>query len=623
MQFRHIAAAAVFAYLFIVTCPIRHFALIDDLDASWVFAVNFAAANGLRFGHDLVWTSGPLAWIACPMAVGANLEWATLVQASLWAGMLGALILLWRKGYTGLANLAWFGLFLTAPVFAEGYFGVDTYTVVVIILLLAYGTVSAYWRLVFAVSALLTGALFLVKFTAGLMAAGAMAGFASSLALDDLRKATAAAILGALGVTAVVVSYFSVVQFPADILGYLRGSYELASGYSIAMGIAGRFSDLYWAVAAPLPAAGLFLVLYRRGLRAWRCVWMFPIPLFLAFKHGFVRHDGHVVIYFAFVLIMTAVALIITPFAKIPRLLPPAVAVAAIGLWVLSLMHYEYWRHADPIAKVKRTAEDVGRAIDPKVAGGTLRQESFAAADRRALAVETRRMIGGNIVGSLSPTFAYAYAGAVNWRPLPVPQTYSAYTPWLDHRIANRLERGDFPYLVAEWLPIDGRNMLADVPATWLAVYRWFDVAEQSSERLLLRKRDQPRFNHVRTLQKTRWKIDERMPLPGSGGRPLIASIRMRLNTDGHLRKALFRVPDVWLNVTSLSRGVQTFRVIPDVLSSGLLVNVLPGSLNDVSAALSRSWSSNAEALFVSGPGRRFYNREVEVEFAEISDVAP
>src|SRR5262249_38196146 len=72
-------------YLSLLLCPIRYCAPTrTNVDNTWFFALNYAAAHHLVFGRDIVWTWGPLAYLLVPFQIGTNLIQGTVFQFILW-----------------------------------------------------------------------------------------------------------------------------------------------------------------------------------------------------------------------------------------------------------------------------------------------------------------------------------------------------------------------------------------------------------------------------------------------------------------------------------------------------------------------------------------------------------
>lgn len=64
----------------LATVPAPYNALDDGLDASDVWALNRAAADGLVHGRDLAFNYGPLGYPLFPLDIGSNLLRGQVVQ---------------------------------------------------------------------------------------------------------------------------------------------------------------------------------------------------------------------------------------------------------------------------------------------------------------------------------------------------------------------------------------------------------------------------------------------------------------------------------------------------------------------------------------------------------------
>ncbi|MBI1789052.1 MAG: hypothetical protein HYR60_16090 [Acidobacteria bacterium] len=582
------------AWLAAVLCPLDAPRHSDTTDRSWIFAINSAAARHAVWGRDLIWTWGPLGYLANPLPIGSNLSKATAAQAAAWAAMMLALGWLAWSGRAGALHLACFAaaataaracfpLFLSFPELGIGAVGLDYYLVFVELLLLSIAGVVTAWAVPYALALAAAAVLCLVKLNAGVLALSAVAVFAA------MKRSVRAALWAP---PFVVGAYLLHSASFSDFFGYLRGGYELFSGYSMTMGLPGALADCYWAMALVL-----LTVLLGAVLRS-RLLWMYLPPLFAAFKHGFVRQDSHVLLFYAFVAVPAGLLLLFADSARLRRKQTAAAALTMLLAWTLAVRPHLTER--------------------PRLAAPRSPEPSLESAP---LSPAMRQLIGGQTVGFLFPSFAYASEERLNYTPFPVVQTYSAYTSWLDRRNAAQLVGGEPRYMVADWSAIDGRHPLADSPETWLALYQWYEVAMQGEHRLLLRRRDRPRFERVESLQRTRARPGDSIRLPDARG-PLLLRIGLELNTRGKLAKILFRVPEVSMALWTASGRAHVFRVAPGVLGDRLLVNVLPGNLGDLARCLGgESWGEPIVRAALLGPGLRYFEPETEVEFLTIPGV--
>src|SRR3954469_22751865 len=82
---------ALFLFCVLLVCPLRYWPLGRDVDSTWRFALNFAAAHGLVAGRDVVFTYGPLGYLVFPEDTGNNLMAGLAFQSALWA-VLGTIL---------------------------------------------------------------------------------------------------------------------------------------------------------------------------------------------------------------------------------------------------------------------------------------------------------------------------------------------------------------------------------------------------------------------------------------------------------------------------------------------------------------------------------------------------
>src|SRR5262249_26477031 len=117
--------ALLFLWSVLVACPVRRWPLDDSIDNTWMFALNYAAAHGLKLGRDVVWTTGPLGYLVFPQDIGRNLAQAFVFQGVIWVVMIAILAILFYRTEVPLKNLGYFAVFfsLSAPLYWFNYMG--------------------------------------------------------------------------------------------------------------------------------------------------------------------------------------------------------------------------------------------------------------------------------------------------------------------------------------------------------------------------------------------------------------------------------------------------------------------------------------------------------------------
>jgi hypothetical protein len=335
----------------------------------------------------------------------------------------------------------------------------------------------------------------------------------------------------------------------------------------------------------------LVAILHRLGDPAFPAAVACCAPLFLLFKHGFVREPLHMGLFFAFVPLMWGVVFF---FGQIDRRtalrLAPALIPALPAVCLATVAHAMTFR-------------------------GTI----YAALERDTLPAEIVRTVGAAPIGIYPKEIAYAPANRLELRLLPVLQAYSAYTPYLDGLNAADLEDGRRApqRILLDWQSIDGRHPLLDAPSTLLALYRNYEVELAASGHLLLRRMAAPRFGSPRVLETRELRVGRPFPAPVSGHR-LIGRLHLALTGWGRLRKFLFRIPEVTLTAIT-NRGALTVRVPPEVMEDGIPLNFLPWDLEEARVLFQGGIpATRVESLTFGGPGAAFLRETAPVEILEL-----
>jgi hypothetical protein len=438
----------------------------SSLDASWHAGLAVAAREGLHHGSDVLFTYGPLGVLGIP----PTLWWGT--SAALGLGFMLAVhvgfvrALLHHLGHDLPAVVA-VPVALLLHAFLNFKSPPEILTLTMLLVLLALlaeppsrSAVKVWW----ALGSLVAITQLLVKFNDGIYCLGLLG--LGVLALSE-RRLRAVAATAALGLTLLVALWLLAQQRLEDLAPWLLGSLELTSGYTEAMSVEYVERLPEYAIGAVLLAATLWFA-RQEQLRCgiWPLVVLLWV-LFLAGKHGFVRHDAHAA---GFFLVLAVVPLALHASQLWQRL---AASAAAAVCAMLSL----------------------GAPAPPPVLTDAVRAPGLAAGQVQDIVVPSRRAAQQAAIRSvlepqvgLSPEELAAVAGrAVHvgphntaamwlhelpWRPVPVFQTYTAYTPKLDELNATALLAPDAPPVILRERieSIDERLTAFESPAYTMAM---------------------------------------------------------------------------------------------------------------------------------------------------------
>lgn len=576
----------LYAFVVLVACPIRYWPLEPGADATWRFALNYAAAQGTTVASQIVFTMGPLGYLLFPQHIGNNLIHGLLFQAGLWLVLAGIFADIFFRAGFGLRNLALFSFCfaLATPLFWFDYVGTENLMLAGALMLMVVFRLRGS-RPRYLAALVLIGLLPLFKLSAALIGFAALAGFLVERVTQRRRDALAD-VMVALLIPATVTIAVCVCVMPSlgSILHYLRGSMEIISGYSAAMSTFGSRMELLSALEAIAVLGVLLLSLLVSSTPSLVRFYalLLAIPLFVSLKHGFVRQDQHAVNFFCFVALALALLALPISLDKIGarRVLP------------LILLFLVIWQENISFGSISNLIVYPSGEQAVRRAWGAVRfhrlvqrldatEEAFPEAAR--IEPEIVKLVGDSPAASLSYDFTNAAAAHMSIKLYPVPQRYSAYTPYLDRLNATWIKDRGPSFLLFDGDAIDLRDAWAETPAMWLEVYRWYDTRLLGTRNLLLERRTHPRFTALQTIARFPMPFTGKLLFPASR-RPVFWTMKCGYSTSGRLRKLLFRVPSIFMTVHEAGGSTRSARVMPEVLVAPVLGNYLPSNLAQFAA---------------------------------------
>jgi hypothetical protein len=313
---------------------------------------------------------------------------------------------------------------------------------------------------------------------------------------------------------------------------------------------------------------GVAGVMLRR--RSTPALLIILFPLFVLFKGIIVRHDsGHVLMSF-----------------------PPMIGLAAL-LLPGSLGRRESWGTQAIVAMVcmggflyappnvssllMRGAENWDKLCKYKECRAYILAADSRVKEQLKLPSQILARIGSATVDVYPTDICCVVANGLNWKPRFVLQSYAAYTPALDLRCAEDYRSNDAPrYILYAHQSIDGQHPCIVDPATWLEIYRWYDIVDQEGKILLLERRVSPRWDTREELG-SRWlTFGQRWEVPQDIQGPIILRASLRLNLAGKLCNLLYKVYPPTIRVEYRDGGVMEHRLVWRNAKSGFLVSSLP-----------------------------------------------
>lgn len=619
-----ISAAAAVLWLLFATFPGAYLPLHTGVDGSAIYGLNYLIRSDLVFGRDVAFAFGPLGYLLFPLNIGPNLVHGVVFRLLIHAVFAG--VLAWYAlGAGRVVAIGFFSLaYLLAMVVGLGGEYQYEYHLVVVVGLLSGAALLD--RRVWHVTAPLRGALpavfLFLKLSLGVASLSVviLGELIGVVRRGEERRLVLALLVGSYTLTIAVLALTFFGSF-GGFWQWLRHSLELADAYSVAMSLVGPWNIVVLGVLSLAVYAGLVGLLVARRSAAWPAGVVFAGAVALALKHGFVRQDGHVMFFFAFLLGVISVVILNSDRAEDLQLalsaflvtlvlaLPPAVTYGSLSHWAADLvLGTRGWSHV----RAAWHLEEAGRDLDER--GRANVEASRLPPDW----VATMRRVEGT-VDVVPWELTYCPANNLRCRPSRVLQTYSAYTASRDRWNADHYTGPQRPtFLIVDFLDFDERHPMLSTPATFRAILDHYVEIERDESRalLLLRAGPGPGDSVLRVAGRRDARVGEWVSVPRTDG-PLFAEVGLELDVTGKVMKSLFRVPPVRIDLLFQSGRRASYRIYPDTAKNGLLVNYLPETAAELAGLLRGMMEDRVVKFRISGPGAAYFRDAMPVTWKE------
>jgi hypothetical protein len=550
------AAIAIAVHLFVPATQVTTVTLDDSNYTSYAYFT----AHAFQYGPQVVPVVGPLGFVLYGFVYAGELFWTRLVlDLALKAGLAVLLLVFFHR-----APQRWFRwVWLTVALAMIPLLGDPAFDFAILfaglLLVLSLGE-QRLGALPYAATGFLA-ALALLKgteFALALLAIGLMG--LAGLADRQWRRV---ALLAGTFTVCFLLCWILAGQRIGNIPAYFRGIVELSAGYNDAMSLQEspavfRVGVTVLGLLGATLAAGLVLRWRDRAVAA--ALLLLGGFTFVIWKHGFVRADGHVMIFFWYAVILAPTMVLIAGWrtaAAAPadrslaaRLLGGCLALTATGA-VLGGLHAT---GNEAVARIEwevlqlpgRFAEHTRYLLD--VAGHKARLERDLAAQRERYALpRTVERVGRNRIDFFGSEHGFLTLNRLKYRPRPMGGgSFSVYTPYLEqlNEAYLRDPRTRPEYLLANLATIDERMLTQDDPRSLLAILDAYTPVDTEQGLLVMRRRDGGNKPVERLIKEQSFALGERVEVPAvAAGELLLAAFDVPHSLRGRLRSFLYKSP--------------------------------------------------------------------------------
>jgi hypothetical protein len=554
------------------------------IDPSWNAGLAMAVEQGLRFGHEIAFTYGPLGFLNSRIVFCGDLGVLSFVYGA-------ALYVLFCIGLVWSLRRA----LPTAVALVVAFLAVAALPMPLLEVGLLSAVFACFWLLEAERSARVLNAFVLAAATFAAPAAliklstGPLVPLLLLIALIGARVG-GRRIAGYLVLLAaeLLVLWLGAGQSLGDVPAFISHTIQISSGYSSAML---RSTDVAaWKVtAATLAAIALTVALVAAAWRApyrdrrgrWAGAVLVALAAFAIYKEGVVRVDaGHLTVYFA----NASIVWVAVGFGAARRWWVPAIAVVVFAV-SLPLRPAGTGDNLDFVSNLRFAFDQARTLVSPG------RREAAMESGRRGMkgtyALEPGALaaLRGRTVAVEPWEAAAAWAYRLDWRPLPVFQNYSAYTSTLDRLNSEAVESPGGPerllrenqQVVDPEFPtpdLDNRFPGWDPPEQARAVLCNF-APLYTSERWQVLGRVRDRCDPPRPLGTVEAAAGEAVPVPAPGPNGVVFA-----RIEGAGVSGLERVQTFLFHAASrhaVVNGDTRYRLVPETAGDGLLLRAAPG----------------------------------------------
>ena len=572
-------AAAFFLMLLFIRIP-RALTTVD-LDPSWGVVLQYAHDHKLQFGTDIVFTYGPLGYLAIEWFNGQapllRMAFDVMLDFTIAAGVC---LIAWRTRVHW--RILLLGVFVLLPAsIRPGYFDVPTEIGLFCWTLLCLVETQPRVRVFAGVLAALAAVLSMIKFTLLLIAAISLLTVAANFVLRGKIRLAAALFLGYLAGALGLWVWSG--QNLSDLGAYFINSFSISTGYEDAMGY--QFNDYLWTAGVLTAGLALAAAIIRlrsadepAGVRSWLrrgliLAWLFCI-LFLAWKHGFLRAKSDL---WAGFVALVALGLEVLPVSAGGRKAiwmarGCAIACCLLALW---MEHWDDHTHYDNFAgrEAAQFGANVSALLDPAAYVREMDQNLDAERARDQLPA-LRQVIGTNSVDVYGQNQAYAWFNGLNYQPRPVFQNYTSYNAALMEMNDRFYTSSAAPeYVLFNSTPIDQRFPPmedARVLRTLLADYTLVGAEPP----FLLLKHLTHSVPEMTLLREGSLSEGEPINVAEYGDVNLWLEITLKPTWEGRLREIFYKPSEAYLDAWGQSSEHQVeFRAPVSMLAAGFLAS--------------------------------------------------
>ncbi|MBS1774338.1 MAG: hypothetical protein JST82_15890 [Bacteroidetes bacterium] len=540
------------------------------LDVSWQMTLNYAKVSKWVWGKDIIYTYGPLGYLATRMGWGI----------SKWVFLLFDIFIVFNlyhifKDFLRIAadKLIAIILLVMVSLTVEPGYGSDlSWAVMMFSFYWMYKSFNEPKYIYFIMACLQIILCFYIKLNAGLVGIVILGGHLLNLLIfKKIKLLKAVIVICGLSAAILITSIILHVSLPA----YFKGAVEIIKGYNDIMYL--EMDTTTWLeVNVTLLFYG-FVIFYgisaialvvRKDYQRLYYVCIAMLYTFLLRKQSILRNDEiHYFEFFSYSTLIFLPAYFIDMFDKKQK---PVIA----GVLVLSIVSLSY------------TSQRPMRSINDAAMRRYANQREYVTNffnynNPPFLNNRHKRYIPGRVLDSIGKKTVdifpwdteYLLENGLNYKPRPVFQSFSAYTNYLAQANYDSYEKNAPEYVIYDYESIDGRYPYNDDILVNYFIYKNYTFADSFTSndrwRTLLKKKPVTAPIELVVPKEATGEINKEIPVDWV----MMLRMDLKYNLAGKLQSFFYRAPLVTLKMKRNNGHWVSYKVSAELLKAGVMVD--------------------------------------------------
>lgn len=573
-------------FSFILVVNIQQENQPEGLDPSWLQSYNYFMENGLKFGEDIVFTYGP----AAPLFFGSfsgELYWSK-VGANIFIALITAIIiwLIARKTdwlpaiMLALVNMYCYG--------KDPYFFALQLSCLFLVVFYENKTNERQKNILISASVLVIALISYVKFT--FFVTGAFVVLLLALYFFISKQKKPGIITLVVSVISVILYWLVLGQSITDFFKYIYYSLPISLGYSAAMSLVGPVSSIFAALILTVICGVLAVSPIIRYFKTNHAKLVTIVSLlgvgFILWKEGFVRHDGHMLYFFQYLMYVSAFLWCLhndraeEPSKNENRLSQFIQKFALLFIFVFPLMLMNKWYYDNYFDKrivtdkVHKVTKHIGYFLNPASIWGqkAILEEQKENIKRESPSAVLVDYVGDETIDIYNFNQNKLHHVDLNWSPRPIFQSYSAYTRKLLKINESHIINKGPEYVLFNNETIDERLPLLDDNLWVRQLFHRYKFVANIQDQLLLERKEGVMVPELRELDAVTVGFNQEVAIPDTGN-PIYISVEIEENLLGKIVSLLYKPPVVNMVVYLKDGSSYSYRIIPEMIAEPTLIS--------------------------------------------------